>query len=323
MSHFFELLQKLQGQTSGSPSTSVSASSQDTEEISEVGKLVVEAFPETKGQSGNSSSVSASSDSGNVDQAGEFQQIPTEEVYLQPESRIVFHTDPRSPGADRFRYLRMRLQDLWDAGKLRSLLVTSPLPEDGKSTIVVNLATALAEGGKRTVLLVEADLHQPTLTHRLGLKDRPGLTECLEGDVNPFSAVRRLAQLGWYLLPAGGPPQSNPTELVQSDALSGVLQELSPFFDWILIDAPPVGPLTDALSLARKADASLLVLRAGRTPREAVDRALALLGPKHVLGIVLNGAEGLNRLYSKYHGYYGSKITKKRGGTDNSKPLVR
>ena len=93
-----------------------------------------------------------------------FKDIEVEQVEVLPESRIVFHNEPRSPGADRFRYLRMRLRELWDAGKLRSLLITSPLPQDGKSTIALNLATALAEHGKRTVLLIEADLHHPTLT---------------------------------------------------------------------------------------------------------------------------------------------------------------
>jgi capsular exopolysaccharide synthesis family protein len=230
-------------------------------------------------------------------------QIPVEEVQVEASSRIVLHSDPRSPGADRFRFLRMQLRALWDAGKLKRLLVTSPLPQDGKSTIALNLATALAEQGKRSVLLVEGDLHHPTLIPRLGLKAWPGLAECLEEGLNPMSAVRRIEPLGWYLLPAGK-PQSNPTELLQSRALSSIMQEISSHFDWVVIDSPPVNPLTDALSLAQHADASLLVVRAGCTPREAVEEALALLGPEHLQGIVLNGIEGLNRLYSKYRGYY-------------------
>jgi capsular exopolysaccharide synthesis family protein len=198
----------------------------------------------------------------------------------------------------------MRLRELWNAGKLRSLLITSPLPEDGKSTIALNLATALAEQGKCTVLLLEADLHKPSLSQHLEIETRPGLAECLEDGLNPMKVVRRLEPLGWYLL-SSGKPRSNPTELLQSENLSGIMQDLSPNFDWILIDSPPVLPLTDALSLARQADASLLVIRAGRTPREALEQTLKLLPPEHVLGVLLNGLEGLNRLYSKYYGYYG------------------
>ena len=85
------------------------------------------------------------------------------------------------------------------------------------------------------------------------------------------------------------------------------MQRLSPYFDWILIDSPPVAPLTDAVLLLKHVDASLVVVRADRTPQEAVKEALTLLGPKHVLGIIFNAAEGLTRLYSEYYGYYGKK----------------
>jgi len=233
-----------------------------------------------------------------------FEDIQVDHVEVLSESRIVFHSDPRSPGADRFRYVRMRLRELWDAGKLRSLLITSPLPQDGKSTIALNLATALAEHGKRTVLLIEADLHHPTLTSQLRLEVRGGLAECLEEGLSPLSFVRRLDPLGWYLLPAGR-TERNPTDLLHPGAIAQVMSKLSPHFDWILFDAPPLGPLTDSIALSRFADASLVVVRAGATPREAVEEAFQQLGPKHVLGVVLNGMEGLDKLYSKYRTYYG------------------
>jgi capsular exopolysaccharide synthesis family protein len=239
-----------------------------------------------------------------ADKVFRLQQVPTEEVQVSPGSRIIVHTDPRSPGADRFRFLRMCLRELWNAGKLKTLLITSPLPQDGKSTIALNLATALAEEGKRKVLLIEADLHRPTLTEQLGLDVREGLADCLEGSLNPFSALRRLEPLNWYLLPAGE-PRSNPTELLQTEALADMLQNLSPHFDWILIDSPPVIPITDALSLARHANATLLVAREGRTPSDAIEKAIAVLGRQRILGIVLNAVERLDRLYSGYYGYGG------------------
>ncbi len=251
---------------------------------------------------------------GDLETTFQLDQISTEEVQVQPSSRIVMHTEPRGAAADRFRFLRMCLRELWSAGKLKTLQITSPLPQDGKSTIALNLATALAEGGKRTVLLIEADLHRPTLTEQLGLERRAGLSDCLEGGLNPILALRRLEPLSWYLLPAGE-PHSNPTELLQTEALAGMLQTLSPHFDWILIDSPPVIPLTDALSIARQTNATLLVAREGRTPREAIEKAIVVLGRQRVLGIVLNAAEGLDRMYSGYHDYSGYS------GTNNPKTV--
>lgn len=242
-----------------------------------------------------------------VDRACRPPEIPVEEVSVGPESRLVFYTDPRSPGADRFRFLRMRLREIWNTGKLRSLLITSPLPGDGKSTIALNLATALSEKGQRSVLLIDGDLHQSALVRQLGIPTGPGLAECLESGLSPMSAVRRLDPLGWYFL-SSGTPHTHPTELLQGEVLPGVLQELYEYFDWILIDSPPVIPLTDALSLARRTDASLLVVRAERTPRDAVHETVKLLGHQHVIGVLLNGVEGLNRLYAKYQGYYGTKV---------------
>jgi capsular exopolysaccharide synthesis family protein len=240
-------------------------------------------------------------DSQDLDSAADLPQIPVEQVRIHRTNRLVLHTDPKGLGADRFRLLRMRLNEVRALANLRTLVITSPLAEDGKTTVALNLATTLAERGKRSVLLVETDLHRPSIIQRLGIQKRPGLAECLEGGLAPLSALRRIVPLNWYLL-ASGQAQGHPTELLQSDSLGNVMQEVSRHFDWVVIDSPPVVPLSDGLSVARHADASLLVVRAGRTPREAVQEAIALLEPKHVLGVVLNGAERLNRLHS-YYGY--------------------
>jgi len=225
---------------------------------------------------------------------------------VPPESRIVFHTDPRSPSADRYRLLRMRLRGLGKAGTVKTLLITSPLPNDGKSTVCLNLATALAEGGKKKVLLLEADLHRPALTRKLGLKTWAGLAECLGVAVDPRSAIRQVDPLNWYLLPAGG-SRANASELLQTATLPNVVSELSPNFDWIIVDSPPVLPLSDAISLARCADATLLVVRADRTPRAAVDETIAILGRQRVVGIVLNGVTSVDRSYSTYYEPYTSQ----------------
>jgi capsular exopolysaccharide synthesis family protein len=312
MSRFFNLLQRLNQETYNSSAGHAEAPVQSTHVASELDRTLTMLLPQDANYPEKTANGLGSHqipsvlfpedgvDPKSTEKESEFSQIPREEVHVQPEQRIVFHTDPSSPGADRFRFLRMRLRELWNTKKLRTLLITSPLPEDGKSTIALNLATALAEGGKRSVLLIEADLHRSPLTAQLGLRVGPGLGECLEGGLNPLSAVRRLEPLGWYLLTAGQ-PHGNPTELLQGDALSVVVQKLSLHFDWILIDSPPLIPLTDALSLGRQANGSLLVARAGRTPSEALEKAITLLGRQHVIGVVLNGVEELDQLYSGYY----------------------
>jgi capsular exopolysaccharide synthesis family protein len=245
-------------------------------------------------------------DTEEIEVSSALQHARVENVTLEPDSRTGLLMDPQSPGADRFRYLRMRLQDFRQIAKLQSLVITSPLPEDGKSTMAMCLATALAEGGKRSTLVIEADLHHPTLGSSLGVRTGRGLAECLESESDALSEIRKIEPLGWYLLQAGK-AISNPTELLQSDALAALMRGVSPHFDWILVDSPPALPLTDAFSLSRHVDATLLVARADRTPREAIEETLKLIGRKHVVGIVLNGAEGLTSLYSKYYGSYPKK----------------
>lgn len=236
----------------------------------------------------------------------ELDRVRAVEVEIDPSSRIALHSDPRGRGADRFRFLRMRLRELWQMGRLRSILITSPLPGDGKSTVALNLATALAERAKRTVLLIDADLHQRTIAQSFGLQAGPGLAECLEHDLDPLSVLRRVEPLGWYLMPSGL-PDGSPTELLQHESLGRIVHRLSSLFDWVVIDSPPVMTLTDAFLLSRVTDGSILVVRADRTPQQAVEESLSALGQQHILGIVLNGAEGLSRRYSKYYGYYGKK----------------
>ena len=232
-----------------------------------------------------------------------LEHAPVARAQFDEGGRIAQLTDSRSSGADRFRFLRMRLRELRELAKLQSLVITSPMPEDGKSTIALSLATALAEGGKHPTLLIDADLHRSSIATNLALPPRPGLAECLEDGSNPMSHIVSVEPLGWYLLEAGE-ARRNPTELLQSAALPAVMQGIAPYFEWILIDSPPVLPLTDALSISRQVDATLLVARAGRTPREAIEESIKLIGQKHVLGIVLNGAgaEGLSRLYPQYYG---------------------
>lgn len=232
----------------------------------------------------------------------ELEKLPVEIAQVQEASRVVYYAEPRSASADRYRLLRMRLREVQAFSNIKRILITSPMPHDGKSTIVLNLATVLAERGKRAVLVIEGDLHRPTLSEYLGLNAGPGLADCLARPADPLSVIRRIEPLSWYLMTAGQAAQ-NPSELLQSENLPKTIERLNSLFDWIIIDSPPIAPLADTLSLARNADASLLVAKAGSTRRSAVEEAVAVLGRSRIVGIVLNGIESLDRYYSGY-GYY-------------------
>jgi capsular exopolysaccharide synthesis family protein len=232
-----------------------------------------------------------------------LKDIPVRIVSVPPEARLVVHSDPSGPGSDRFRYLRLKLRELRRNRPLQAIAVTSAQPQDGKSTVALNLATALAEGGKRSVLCVEADLYHPTVCDALGVKAYTGLAEVLEDRADPLASILRLDPLGWYVLPSGG-RQENPTERLSSEYLAVVITKLRQHFEWILVDSPPVLAVTDSLILSEQLDGALLVVRAGETPKESVEEALTLLGEKRVAGIVLNETKSLDLTYSKYYGTY-------------------
>jgi polysaccharide biosynthesis transport protein len=230
----------------------------------------------------------------------EFGPVPSEHAHIKPESRLVVWEDPASLWAERFRLIRVRLMKLNAAGKLKTLLLTSPSPQDGKSTVALNLATSLVGREKNRILLVEADLRCPSLTGRLGLELWPGLSECLERDDDPMRSLRRIEPLGFFLLPAGK-ASHDPTELLQSERLAEILRVLSARFDFVLIDCAPTSPIADTLALNSKADATLLVARAGKTSRESLEESIQQLGKAHVLGVLLNGLAGLEKDYSDYY----------------------
>jgi capsular exopolysaccharide synthesis family protein len=330
MSRFFDLLQRLNTGNTSSSEAPVSSCSSDDSSGAAMHRALSALLPRgprnqtdpddlTYGQGGDLLSELLTPDGFAARNGGagtDFLKLAPEQVHLGPESRVLYHTDPTSPCADRFRFLRMRLRELSKSKGLKSLLITSALPEEGKSTVALNLATALAECARKPVLLIEADLHHPCLAQTLGIDSREGLAECLVAGLNAFSAIRRLEPLGFYLLPAGK-PHTNPTELLQSEALPMLMQRLVNHFDWILIDSPPTAPLTDALSLSRHANGTLLIARAGRTPREAIEKAVSLLGQEHVIGAILNGVEEVNRVYSQYRAYSGSDLSKKTAPAEN------
>jgi non-specific protein-tyrosine kinase len=204
-------------------------------------------------------------------------------------STLITLTDPRSPGAEAFRALRTNLMFSSLEHPLTTLLVTSPAPEEGKSTTLANLAVTLAQGGRATIV-VDCDLRRPRLHDLFGVPAAPGLSNAILDKVEaPALAPTGLENLS--LLPAGDVPP-NPADLLGSRRMEAIIANLKSRADFVLFDAPPVIAVTDAALLASKLDGVLLVVSAGHTRREHVQRAKALLEKIHVriVGTVLTNA---------------------------------
>jgi protein-tyrosine kinase len=236
----------------------------------------------------------------------QLEPVSTVNAQLGPESRLVFHTEPNGPAAERYRLICHRLRAAHVQANVKTLLITSPGTGEGKSTVSLNLAVSLAEKGKQHVLLLEGDLRRPSLQRELGLRLSSGLTQCARNEVALASAIWRIQPFGIYFLPAGE-IVDDPAELLTSESFSALTAQLVASFDWMIIDTPPAIPVVDALSLKRYADASIVVAWAGRTQQTAIAEVIRVLGRNHVMGVVLNGLETLDRGYYECYEYHGGK----------------
>lgn len=213
---------------------------------------------------------------------------------------LITITDPRSPVSEAYRTLRTNLQFSSLDNPTRTLVVTSPAPDEGKSTTVANLAVTLAQGGKRTVL-VDSDLRRPALNALFDLPAEPGLTNLmLEDDGQPFLQETGVDNL---LLLASGPKPPNPADMLGAQKLDKIIESLASDADIVLFDAPPVIAVTDAAVLGAKVDGVLLVIRAGKTKRDHAQRAKELLEKANVriIGATLTNApkdSGIGEYYS-------------------------
>ena len=240
----------------------------------------------------------------------QFQTLP---VSLPPESKLVCLTAPESFGAEKFRFLGVRLRQLQHSRPIKKLLITSTIPEEGKSTVSANLATILARRQQPKILLLEGDLRRPSLGKQFGLGRIPGLSEWLQGEPRPIKHIYRLEGPNLWFLPAGRPPE-NPLELMQSGRLSELLNQLSTWFDWIIIDSPPILPLADTSVWARLADGILLVTREGITKRRMLQRGLQALEQSKLLGAVVNSSA--NTDHSNYYQRYGPGAARQADGLE-------
>jgi capsular exopolysaccharide synthesis family protein len=228
-----------------------------------------------------------------------LEKFPSLPITLASQSRLVCLTDKEDPTAEAIRLLGVRLRDLRRIRPLKKLLITSTIPQEGKSTIAANLACALASSADEKVLLVEGDLRRPTLRLMFGIGATDGILDSLRDEEKKLTGIYRLEDAGVWILPAGDTP-SNPLELLQSKQLPLLMERLATYFDWIIIDSPPVLPLADTSIWMRMADGALLVTRQGTTQKRQLQKGLEALDQKKMLGAVLNGS-----VASSYSGYYG------------------
>jgi capsular exopolysaccharide synthesis family protein len=217
------------------------------------------------------------------------------------DHRLVVAVAPQSLAAEQFRSLRTRLTRSENGRSIRTIIVTSPNKGDGKSLTAANLALTMAQEFQQRVLLLDADLRRPSLHRLFGIAETPGLSDVLMGGAAIEDAMVHIRDHRLTLLPSGIIPM-HPAELLGSATMRRVLDTLRTRFDRILIDMPPVAPLADVAIAAPLVDGVLMIVRAGVTPKPAIERALSGLDMSKVLGLVLNDAGESSSTY-RYDGY--------------------
>lgn len=223
------------------------------------------------------------------------------------DRKLFAHIRPKSAIAESFRTLRTNINFSSVGGSKRTILVTSPSPEDGKSTVTSNLAVVMAQAKSR-VLVVDCDLRKPVMHTYFNANKVSGLTNLLAQDLEPAEVVSATEVEGLSII-ASGPIPPNPSELLGSAKMAEFLAWAREEYDVVLLDTPPVIAVTDAVLLALLVDNVILVLKPGSSriemAREARDR-LQNAGAKSI-GVVLNEARMQGSGYYNYYYYYGSR----------------
>jgi succinoglycan biosynthesis transport protein ExoP len=219
------------------------------------------------------------------------------------QRNITVLTQPKSQFTEAFRSLRTSLLLSSVGGPPKFILFTSATPSEGKTTSACNLACILAQGEAR-VLLIDADLRRPSVHHRFGLTGKLGLTTLLAGTSTLNQSLHTLTEVPNLDILPSGPVPPFPTEMLSSQAMTALLQELGNLYTYVIIDSPPILSVTDAAILGRMVDAVVLVIRHGKSSKNILRRArdLMIRSGAPVAGILLNAVD-LNS--PDYYGYYG------------------
>ena len=227
-------------------------------------------------------------------------------ISLNPvlDGKLIGSHDTPPIVVEQYRRLASSLHHLQADTGLKTLLVTSALPRDGKTLTITNLALTLSGSYRRRVLLIDADLRRPSLHEVFRLPRTTGLGEALRSGIAPH-----FLELSPFLsiLPAGQ-VEGDPLAALTSDRFTALLDQCANAFDWVLLDAPPVGLMPDGNVLARLTKAVVFVIGAGKTPYKVIERAIAEIGRDSIVGTVLNRIDqrelSTAKGYEGYHDYY-------------------
>jgi protein-tyrosine kinase len=221
------------------------------------------------------------------------------------DSHLIDISKPHEAPSEEFRTLRTRLNHLQSVQPINTLVVTSPSPAEGKSFAAVNLALAEAQLANNPTLLVDCDFRRPIVHNLFQAERAPGLTDYLLGKAPLEDCIKKVGNVGLYILPAGE-AVINPLELLNLREVRVLMEQLPKAFKWVVLDSPPLLFAADANLLSTFCSGTVLVVRIGTTTIDSVTRAMQSLCENNVLGIIVNGARR-GELYSKYtyyHSYY-------------------
>lgn len=226
--------------------------------------------------------------------------------------RLILLTDPQAPECEQFRTLRTQLFHINEKKSAQVIIITSTLAGEGKTSTVINLALSIAQSKEKRVLIIDGDLRRSNVSAYLGVRPKTGLGEALAGDAEPLDSLFTLEGYELYVLPVTR-EAANPTELLSSERFAEMIQEMRLYFDFILIDSPPIMPFADARLLANHADAVMMVVRSGMANYETVEKAIEALPAAKMLGVVLNGAENMEEAgYYDYYYHYAHREERRR-----------
>ena len=226
------------------------------------------------------------------------------QLLQQTGRNLIANSDPRSPVSEQYRTIRTNIQFSAVDQEIKTLMVTSAGPGEGKSTTVANLAIVFAQQGKK-VLLIDADLRKPTIHYTFRQENHTGLTNVLTKQAKIEKAVQKTDIENLYTL-TSGPIPPNPAELLGAKTMDEFLETASEQFDLVLFDTPPVLAVTDAQVLSNKCNGAIMVVYSGKTETDAAIKAKELLvaAKAKLLGVVLNHKKQKD---SQYYYYYGTK----------------
>ena len=225
-------------------------------------------------------------------------------------------TYPTSRVAECCRSLRTNILFSAADRQIKTLVVSSANPQEGKTTTVIYLGTTMAQSGQR-VLLIDTDMRRPRLHASLGIPRHTGITNLIVGDRDYDDVIRTTDIPNLFVLPCG-PLPPNPAELLMSKRFAAVLEELTSRFDRVILDSPPLGAVTDAVVLSKQTDGVVLVVQAGKTLRDEVRRSVRQIRHVHgqVVGVIVNQLDAHDRRYGYYNYYgYGEKVKEPAGAS--------